>query len=116
MLPRDPRWREGAILFNARRYFECHEVWEALWREITGPERELLQGLIQLAVAYYHATRGNRLGANYLYRRGRTRVAPWLPGHAGLSLAGLMAQMDRDFGAGTSFRAGNAQIGLAQPR
>jgi len=59
----EPRLLEGTRLFNAGSYFASHEVWEALWHEVGGKEREVLQGLIQLAAAYHHLARGNPAGA-----------------------------------------------------
>lgn len=95
----DPRLAEGARLFNARAYFEAHEVWESLWHEVDGEERALLQGLIQLAAAFYHVTRGNRTGAEELYLKGRARVAKWGPTHAGLMLGRWLEHVDAHFEA-----------------
>ncbi len=111
----EPRWREGATLFNERRYFESHEVWEALWHDVGGDERQLLQGLIQLAAAYHHLAHGNRSGAEYLYRRGRERLSRWVPARAGLPVAELLEQVDRDFAALNAGGAvGAPQIHMAQ--
>ncbi len=99
----DPRLLEGVRLFNAEAYFESHEVWEALWHDIGGEEREFLQGLIQLAAAYYHLRRRNRSGADYLYERARHRLARWAPAHVGIDIAAFLAQVDLEFsGAGES--------------
>ena len=98
--PDDPRLLEGSRLFNAGEFFASHEVWESLWHEVAGPERELLQGLIQLTAAYHHRTRGNATGARYLYTRGRARLARWAPRHAGIGIAAFLAQIDRDFRRG----------------
>ena len=88
---------EGTRLWNAGAFFEAHEVWESLWHEVAGRERDLLQGLIQLAAAYHHLRRGNETGARYLYRRGRSRVAPWAPRHAGIAISELLRHVDADF-------------------
>jgi len=45
-------------LFNAERYWECHEVLEGLWRQKHGEEKRLLQGLILLCAAYVHSQKG----------------------------------------------------------
>ena len=95
--PDEPRWREGARRFNTGAFFESHDVWESLWHAVGGPERELLQGLIQLAAAYHHRRRGNTTGAQRLYATGRARVAPWAPRHAGMRLDALLADVDRAF-------------------
>ena len=95
--PTEPRLIEGVRLFNAGKFFESHEVWESLWHEVGGKERELLQGLIQLAAAYHHLSRRNYTGAHYLYAKGRAHLAPWVPEHAGIAIGDLLAQMAEDF-------------------
>jgi hypothetical protein len=42
-------WKEGAIEFNAGRYWEAHERWERGWKGLPAPERAWVQGWIQLA-------------------------------------------------------------------
>ncbi len=61
-------------LLRAGRPFHAHEVLEAAWK--TGPagERDLWQGLAQVAVGLTHALRGNARGAAALLRRGTGRV------------------------------------------
>src|SRR6266545_3919173 len=49
-LAADPRFRRGLALFRAGEYFECHEVWEDVWREARPPRRLFIQSLIHLAV------------------------------------------------------------------
>lgn len=66
---RERCFREGRDLFHARRYFDCHEVWEDLWRQSTGPRRQLLQGLIQAAVGCHHWQHGNPVGARRVWSR-----------------------------------------------
>jgi len=70
--------RDAAVLadqlIRAARPFHAHEVLEAAWK--TGPpgERELWQGLAQIAVGLTHARRGNARGAVTLLRRGTQRI------------------------------------------
>ena len=46
--------RPGAQLFDAGRFFEAHEAWEAHWLvEKDEVRRLLLQGLIQIAAAFH---------------------------------------------------------------
>jgi predicted metal-dependent hydrolase len=105
-IPRgEPRLLEGARLFNTGQFFASHEVWESLWHEVEGSEREVLQGLIQLAAAYHHLSRGNVAGARYLYLRGRTRLLPWAPWHAGLHIEGLLTQAEAHFATGKRLKA-----------
>jgi len=47
----DARLREGITLFNDRRFFESHEIWEQLYQETEAANKPFLEGLIQLAAA-----------------------------------------------------------------
>lgn len=72
----DPRFDEGIRLFVAERWFEAHEELELLWRATPhGPDRELLQGLIQLAVASEHWRRGNPRGARGQWEKAQRHLA-----------------------------------------
>jgi len=68
---------EAQRLLEADRPFHAHEVLEGAWRAAAEPERELWQGLAQLAVGITHVRRGNLPGAAALLRRGAGRVAPY---------------------------------------
>jgi predicted metal-dependent hydrolase len=48
----DARLHEGIKLFNARQFFECHEVLEELYQETDAANKPFLEGLIQLAAAF----------------------------------------------------------------
>lgn len=65
----------GASLLAQGRPFHAHEVFEAAWKGGPPAERELWQGLAQVAVGITHARRGNPKGAVTLLRRGAERVS-----------------------------------------
>jgi uncharacterized protein len=65
--------------------FHAHEVLEAAWKSAEPDERDLWQGLAQLAVGLTHALRGNARGAATLLRRGGDRIA----GYAGSAPYGI---------------------------
>lgn len=94
----DPRYLAGILFFNARDFFEAHEVWEDLWADSHGAERRFYQGLIQAAVGLFHFGGGNLGGAVKLYRSSydymRTCGSPFL----GLDQDAFWAQMARCFG------------------
>ncbi len=64
----------GGRLLAEGRPFHAHEVFEAAWKALPGPERELWRGLAQIAVGLTHARRGNARGAAALLRRGAAHV------------------------------------------
>jgi uncharacterized protein len=83
--------QRGIHLFNSRQFFECHEVWEAVWTPERGPRRLFLQSLIHFAVALYHAERGNPEGATRQLRKGLRKLAAYLPACEGIDTARLHA-------------------------
>jgi predicted metal-dependent hydrolase len=80
---------KGLEEFNAGCYFECHETLEDLWNGVRGPSRDFFQGLIQLAVAFYHLTRANEAGAKSLLDRGLTRLSKYPGRYGGVELEAL---------------------------
>ncbi|MEV4640636.1 DUF309 domain-containing protein [Actinoplanes sp. NPDC049548] len=76
-LPPDESLREAERLLAAGRPFHAHEVLEAAWKAAAEPERDLWQGLAQLAVGLTHARRGNTVGAARLLRRAASRIEPY---------------------------------------
>ncbi|MFJ5136999.1 DUF309 domain-containing protein [Streptomyces sp. NPDC088707] len=67
--------REAQRLLDAGMPFHAHEVFEDAWKSGPAPERDLWQGLAQLAVGLTHAARGNTAGGARLLRRGAGRLA-----------------------------------------
>jgi len=47
--------RDGIFYFNSERFWECHESFEGVWKQCFGREKELVQGIILVAVAFAHA-------------------------------------------------------------
>ena len=92
--------RDAAVLadrlIRAGRPFHAHEVLESAWK--TGPpgERELWQGLAQIAVGLTHARRGNARGAITLLRRGTQRVQACQPSPSpyGMDITAFLAAAD----------------------
>lgn len=64
----------AARLFDAALFFEVHEVLEPHWLVARDEQREALQGLIQIAVAWQHLANGNVAGARSLLTDGAARL------------------------------------------
>lgn len=60
---------KGVKAFNQRRFFDAHEYWEELWLNYKLPDADLIQGLIQLTVGYFHITNMNLPGARSLFQK-----------------------------------------------
>ena len=83
----------GAELFNAGHYFDAHEVWEDVWRAAPEQEKKFLQGLIQVAVALHHHSRGNLEGARSLLARAHRNLADYADSYGGVDLASVRARI-----------------------
>ncbi len=85
----------GLMLLRRGEYFAAHEELERAWRRAQAAERDFVQGLIHLAVAWYQAGRGRRVGCERQLAKARRRLAPYAPRHRGLDVAHLLAQAER---------------------
>ena len=76
-LPPDEALVTAQRLLDDGYAFYAHEVLEATWKAAPSQERDLWQGLAQLAVGLTHVQRANPRGARELLRRGSDRIAPY---------------------------------------
>lgn len=92
--PLPERCQEGLQLFHAGSYFLAHEVLEDVWRAAAAADRKFFQGLIQVAVALHHHSRGNLAGCRSLLARAQKNLSSYPNGYFGLELAGLLHSLD----------------------
>lgn len=85
------KFRRGLDHFNAREFFEAHEVWEEIWLVEAEPEKTFLQGLIQIAAAFHHYCGGNLQGAESLLASGIVKLTRFPDRHRGLNVSELRA-------------------------
>jgi uncharacterized protein len=83
----------GLELIRNGAYFEAHEELEDEWREAAAEERDFLQGLVHVSVAWYQAGRGNRVGCGRQLEKAERRLAPYAPAHRGVDVAALLPQL-----------------------
>jgi len=91
--PRQQALRKGVLLFNHHLFFEVHEVLEAQWLQETGQEKLFLQGLIQIAVAFYHLENVNFHGAQMLLQDGIAKLSPYRPVFLGIELQEFLSRL-----------------------
>ena len=91
----DAKFQEGREQFNQGRFFEAHETWEEIWLAAPAAEKAFLQGIIQLAAAFHHFTRGNSAGAESLLAAGLQKLDRFPADHRGLRLEKLRAAARR---------------------
>ena len=92
----DERLVRGVAQFNARQFFAAHETWEDLWLDTVGAERELVQGLVQIAAGYLKAESGIRGGAIKLLTRGVRQLRQYPATALGLALTPFVAAVAAD--------------------
>jgi hypothetical protein len=54
-MDKDQAIRHARELFNGERYWECHEVLEGVWKNSSGTEKLLSQGIILTCAAFVHS-------------------------------------------------------------
>jgi predicted metal-dependent hydrolase len=86
----DERFYRGLEEFNSERFFEAHEVLEDLWHEYRDTDRTFIQGLIQIAAAFYHVQSHNVKGAVSQFTKGTEKLTHFLPAYKDLSVSMLL--------------------------
>ena len=87
------RFERGLDLIRAGEFFAAHEELELAWRAAPHAERDFYQGLVHVAVAWYQAGRGRRIGCERQLEKAERRLAPFAPAHRGVDVAALLAQI-----------------------
>ncbi len=80
------QFQRGVAHFNAREFFEAHEVWEEIWLAVPEPEKTFLQGMIQIAAAFHHHGRGNMRGMKSLLAAGLAKINGFPGDHREIAL------------------------------
>ena len=87
------RLRDGVELIRRGEYFAAHEELELAWRAAPAEERDFFQGLVHVAVAWYQAGRGRRIGTERQLAKAVRRLQPFAPTHRGIELIPLLDQL-----------------------
>ena len=85
----------GLGLIREGAFFEAHEELEDEWRTAPAAERDFLQGLVHVAVAWYHAGRGNLPGCERQLEKATRRLGPYEPRHRGVDVAIVLDDVSR---------------------
>jgi predicted metal-dependent hydrolase len=83
----------GLELIRRGEFFAAHEELEDAWRAAEPGERDFYQGLVHVAVAWYQAGRGNRVGCERQLVKAARRLGPYAPEHHGVNVAYLLGQV-----------------------
>jgi len=83
----------GLDLIRRGEFFAAHEELEDAWRAAEPAERDFYQGLVHVAVAWYQAGRGNRVGCERQLEKAARRLGPFAPKHRGVDIDSLLEQV-----------------------
>jgi predicted metal-dependent hydrolase len=91
----DPRYLGFFECFNRQRFFEAHEVLEALWLpQRDGPNGPFYKGLIQLAGAFVHWQKNRPGPARALFQLAQTNLRKYPATHERLSVKNVLVMTD----------------------
>jgi predicted metal-dependent hydrolase len=102
----DPLAR-GLELIRDGEFFAAHEELELAWRAAPAAERDFYQGLVHFTVAWYQASRGNRVGCERQLAKAERRLATFAPRHRGVDVAHVLEQVRS---AGAVVAGGSLQL------
>jgi uncharacterized protein len=85
----------GLELMRRGEHFEAHEELEIAWRAAQREERDFLQGLVHVTVAWYQAGRGRPVACASQLRKARRRLGSYEPEHRGVDVDSLLEQVER---------------------
>lgn len=109
-----PWYRYGVDLYNEGYFWECHEVFEGLWRAAGDDRRQadFFRALVQVAAAHLKRRLGHEAGARRLARRGVARLRGLPPRLLGVDVAPFARAVESHFEAGGP---GPVPLRLANP-
>ncbi|MEL6813940.1 MAG: DUF309 domain-containing protein [Cyanobacteria bacterium J06598_3] len=87
--PHEPLQR-GIAEFNQGEFYACHDTLEAIWMDAEYDEKPFYQGILQIAVAFYHLGNLNWRGGAILLGEGLGRLRKFEPVHQQVDVAQLV--------------------------
>jgi predicted metal-dependent hydrolase len=66
----DKQLRLAIEKFNNRKFFDCHDILEDTWFEVSREDKDFYQGLLHFAVAFHHLVdKKNPTGAKLQFKK-----------------------------------------------
>ena len=76
--------------FNNAEYYACHDTLEEIWHNAWQCDRAFYQGILQIAVGFYHLKSQNWHGATILLGEGTSRLTAYLPDYQSVDVESLL--------------------------
>ncbi|MBO9999769.1 MAG: DUF309 domain-containing protein [Cyanobacteria bacterium SID2] len=77
---------QGVRQFNEGQFYACHDTLEAIWLESIDPNKTFFQGILQIAVGYYHLSNHNWRGSVVLLGEGTNRLRRYRPSYGDIDV------------------------------
>lgn len=68
--------QDGITYFNAERFWESHEAFEAAWKECFDREKDLVQGIILAAAGFVHYQKSQDVICLSIFNRALQKLSP----------------------------------------
>tara|TARA_A100001037_G_C14719239_1_gene443884 strand:- start:44 stop:448 length:405 start_codon:yes stop_codon:yes gene_type:complete len=81
---------DGIALFNEKKFYDAHEIWEELWSEYRLKDHLFIQGLIQLSVAFFHITNLNLKGSSNLFKKCLPKLKKFPINHRNINVSEII--------------------------
>jgi len=86
-------FRRGVEEFNSGQFYACHDTLEAIWMAVDHAEKPFYQGILQVAVAFYHLGNLNWRGGAILLGEGMNRLRRFEPSYEGVDVERLVDEV-----------------------
>ena len=87
-----PTLEKGIREFNSGAFYACHDTLEAIWMAAETHEKPFYQGILQIAVAFYHLGNLNWRGGAILMGEGIHRLGRFEPSYQNVQVDDLVDQ------------------------
>ncbi|MCI0450080.1 MAG: DUF309 domain-containing protein [Chlorobi bacterium] len=89
------RFIQAINKFNNNEFFECHEILEDIWFDVRDDSRDFYQGLLHIAVGFYHlAKKNNPAGAVLQLNKAVEKLKKYENEYNGVRLDKLMSETE----------------------
>ncbi len=85
-------FQRGIDEFNSGQFYACHDTLEAIWMDVEQAEKPFYQGILQVAVAFYHLGNLNWRGGAILLGEGINRLRRFEPTYEGVNVEAFVDQ------------------------
>ena len=84
---------KGLEQHNTGKYFACHETLEDIWMDKGGDLRRFLQGLIHVAVGFYHLRDSNYVGAYRQLDKANRKLSDYAAAEVGINVPKILSSL-----------------------